>query len=124
MKKIPTISDAEWEVMNVIWDKLPMTSNEVVERLSKTKDWNHRTIKTMLNRLMKKGALTFEHHGRSYLYSARVSRAACVRNESKSFVERVFDGAPVPMLVDFVRNTDLSPEDINELKQILKEKEK
>ena len=124
MRKKPSISDAEWEVMDIVWENSPITSREVVESLAGTKKWNHRTIKTMLNRLVKKGALKYEVEGKAYLYRPCVSRDVCVREESKSFLDRVFGGASNPMLVQFVKNTKLSQEEIKELKQILSEKEK
>lgn len=123
MSKVPRISDAEWEVMNVIWERSPITANEVVETLSGRTDWNHRTIKTMLNRLVKKGALTYKQQGKAYLYTPRIKREACVREESKSFADRVFGGDPTPLLANLVKNTKLSPDDIKKLRQILKEKE-
>ncbi|MBN1270537.1 MAG: BlaI/MecI/CopY family transcriptional regulator [Kiritimatiellae bacterium] len=124
MSRTPKISDAEWEVMNVIWGKSPITANKVVEALAKHTGWSPKTIKTMLNRLVKKGALTYEAQGKAYLYRPRVSKDACVREESRSFTDRVFGGNPTPMLAHLVENTRLSPADIKRLRQILKDKEK
>ena len=123
MNKVPSISDAEWEVMTVIWERSPITSGEVVEALAEKRAWNHRTIKTMLNRLVKKGALDYQHQGRAYLYQPCVSKEACVRRETRSFLRRIFDGAAAPALVHFVKNTELSSNDIEELKRILSEKD-
>ena len=118
------ISDAEWEVMNVIWGRSPITANEVVEALAKRTEWSPKTIKTMLNRLVGKGALAYDAQGKTYLYRPKVSKNACVREESRSFMERVFDGDPTPMLAHLVKNTRLSPDDIKQLRQILEDKEK
>jgi BlaI family transcriptional regulator, penicillinase repressor len=123
MGRTARISDAEWEIMNVIWGRSPITANEVVGALAGRVDWNHRTIKTMLNRLIAKGALTYERQGKAYLYVPKVKREACVRQESRSFVQRVFGGHATPMLVNLVKSTELSPKDIEELRKILKEKE-
>ncbi len=122
MNKIPRISDAEWEVMNVLWGKHPVTANEVVEELARRTDWNHRTIRTMLNRLVKKGALTHEQRGKAYVYEPRVKKEVCVRHEGRSFVERVFGGDITPMLVHFVQDSNLSPQEIAELKRIISSK--
>jgi BlaI family penicillinase repressor len=122
MSKSPSISDAEWEVMTVLWDQSPLKANEVVERLKGRKAWNPRTTKTLLNRLVKKGALDFTTQGNRYLYRPRVKREACVRTESGSFVKRVFGGAVGPMLVEFVRQADLSASEIEQLKRLLDEK--
>jgi BlaI family penicillinase repressor len=122
-KKFPKISEAEWEVMKVIWDQPPMTAGEIVERLSYQKDWNHRTIKTLLSRLVKKGALVYEAEGNRYLYQAKIRKEDIIRRESQSFLNRVFDGVTVPMLAHFVKTAKMSPDEIQQLKQILAEKE-
>src|SRR5882757_6804671 len=105
---LPTISDAEWEVMNVLWDASPRTANDVVDQLAARRGWNPRTVKTLLNRLVNKRALAFEAQGKRYLYHPVVSRDQCVRAESRSFVARVFGGAVGPMLAHFVSQADLT----------------
>jgi BlaI family penicillinase repressor len=125
MAKTPSISDAEWQVMRVVWQRpSPITASDVVEELSRTTDWSAATIKTMLNRLVKKGALTYETQGKRYLYRANVRQEECVRSESRSFLQRVFGGAAAPMLNHFVRHANLTPEEVAELKRILAQKEK
>ncbi|HEX2974071.1 MAG TPA: BlaI/MecI/CopY family transcriptional regulator [Tepidisphaeraceae bacterium] len=119
----PRISEAEWEVMEVIWQRSPIVANEVVEQLVSHRAWAAATIKTMLNRLVKKGVLTYELQGKRYLYRPKVSREQCVRVESQTFLERVFSGAAGPMLNYFVQNTKLSRQEIAELRRILSEKE-
>jgi len=121
-ESIPRISDAEWEVMKVVWDDHPVSANDVVRRLGGRRDWSPRTIKTMLNRLVRKAALTFETEGKRYLYSPAVSRDQCVRAESRSFLHRVFEGAAGPMLVQFVQDARLSRREIESLKKILDKK--
>jgi BlaI family transcriptional regulator, penicillinase repressor len=118
-----SISDAEWQVMNVVWDRQPLTAQEVVARLEQEADWAAATIKTMLHRLVKKQVLTYEPQGNRYVYRSRVRRTDCVRQASRSFLERVFDGEPGPLLAHFMRNTKLSAEDIAELRRILDEQE-
>lgn len=119
MPTIPTISDAEWEVMAVLWTTSPLTANEVVDRLEGRKTWSPRTVKTLLNRLVNKKALAFETRGNRYLYRPAVAREACVRAESRSFLTRVFGGAAGPAIVHLVANADLSPSEIAELKKLL-----
>lgn len=119
----PQISDAEWEVMNLIWDQHPVTASDLVETLSPKSGWHPKTIKTMLNRLVKKGALGYREEGNRYLYYPKVNRAACIRQESQSFLKRVFGGAASPMLAHFVENTPLSADEIAELKRLLNAKE-
>jgi BlaI family transcriptional regulator, penicillinase repressor len=122
--KMPTISDAEWEVMNVVWSNAskPVTAGEIVEQLAPRHDWSPRTIKTMLNRLIKKGALGFKPEGTRYLYHAKVTREQCVREESRSFLQRIFGGEAGPMLNYFVQSVKLSPAEIEELRKLLNNK--
>jgi len=124
MKSIPNISDAEWLVMKAVWARSPITANEVVEALAETTSWKPKTIMTLLNRLVKKGALGFEKEGRAYRYSPRVEEAECVRAESRSFLERVYGGALTPMLAHFLAEGRLSKREIEELKRILDRKGK
>ncbi len=124
MNKIPKISDAEWEIMNLIWEKQPISTNEIVEKLAQEKSWHNSTIRTLINRLVRKKALSFDTQGKQYLYRPLVPREECIKSESQSFVARVFGGAPTPMLAHLVKNTKLSQNDIQELKLILEEKVK
>jgi BlaI family penicillinase repressor len=124
MKANPKISGAEWEVMTVIWNKSPTPASDIVQQLEARRGWRSRTVRTLLDRLVKKGALRFEVDGKRYLYSPRVTMQSCVRKESQSFLERVFGGEPASMLVHLVKSTKLTAEQIQELKRVLEEKEK
>jgi BlaI family penicillinase repressor len=115
----PSISDAEWDVMKIVWDHGPLTSGEVVKRLADEKAWKPRTIKTLLARLVRKGAAGVEDADGKHLYTARVKREALVKREGRSFIARVFDGSVAPALVHFIQDADLSPQQIAELKKIL-----
>jgi len=119
MPKPPSISDAEWEIMNVVWQSSPLTSMQIIDRLAKVTDWNPRTIKTLINRLLRKGALAYDAEGNRYLYRPAVKREQCVRQKSRSFADRVFGGAVGPMLVHFVQQADLSAAEIAELQKLL-----
>ncbi len=121
--RTPRISDAEWEVMNAVWDGHPVAAGDVIARLAQRTDWSARTVKTLLGRLVRKGALGFEVAGRHYLYHPRVSRERCVKAESRSFVERVLGGRTSPLLVHLVREANLSAAEIDELRRVLGEKE-
>ncbi|MCE0497481.1 MAG: BlaI/MecI/CopY family transcriptional regulator [Methylacidiphilales bacterium] len=124
MGKSPRISEAEWVVMEVVWRRHPVTALEVVRQLAAHKQWQDQTIRTMLRRLIRKKALSYRAEGKTYYYSPAVSREQCVRGESRSFLERVFGGAAHPLLVQLVQEAKLSPEEIAELKRILRNKEK
>ena len=122
MESIPKISESEWLVMKKIWGENPITANNIIEVLSDTTTWSPKTIKTLLNRLMKKGAVGYESRGREYHYFPLIEEAVCVKEESRSFLKRVFGGAIKPMLATLVESKDLSAEDIEELKRILENK--
>ena len=124
-KRIPSISDAEWQVMEVVWAHAgPVAANDIVARLEHSSDWNPKTIKTMLNRLVNKGALGYELDGKRYLYKPRVAREECVRIQTRSFLSRVFGGATGAALMHFVEEHDLTPAEIEQLRRVLARKEK
>jgi BlaI family penicillinase repressor len=123
-KQLPRIADSEWKVMQVLWEKGPQTANDVVDALSRQVNWKPRTIKTLISRLVKKGAVKVTEEGYRYRYSAAVDESACVRSETKSFVRRVYQGAMKPALAAFLEDADLSPEEIDDLQKILHQKRK
>ncbi|MBC7783858.1 MAG: BlaI/MecI/CopY family transcriptional regulator [Burkholderiales bacterium] len=118
-----SISDAEWQVMDAIWSTpSAAAAAEVIASLQARTDWSPRTIKTMLNRLVKKGVLHYQADGRRYLYRAAVTREKCVRVQGRSFLDRVFGGQAGAMLAHFAKHEKLSKKDIEELKSILEQK--
>lgn len=120
--KTPPISDAEWEVMNVLWEQSPRTANDVVDILAPRMSWHPKTVKTLLGRLVRKGVLRYREEGNRYLYRPAIPRERYVQEESKTFLERVFGGAATPMLVHMVENAALTEADIEELRAILERK--
>jgi BlaI family penicillinase repressor len=122
MKKMPNITEAEWEVMKVLWKTSPLTANAIVEELIESTSWKRETIRTLINRLVQKKALGFKKKGRRYDYFPLVSEAECVRAETKSFLSRFGSSSIEPMLAAFVEEKKLSPEKIDKLKRILDQK--
>lgn len=118
------ISDAEWEIMSVLWQESPLPSSEVVERVAARKGWRSRTIRTLLNRLVEKGAVRFARDRRPRLYEAALIQEDCMTQESRSFLERVFGGEPASMVLHMVKHDQLTPADIEKLKTILARKRK
>ena len=110
--------------MTIVWEKAPVPAIDIVEALTRQKGWHPRTTRTLLERLVKKKALKFKPEGRRYLYEPRISMEQAVRQESQSFLQRVFGGEPVSMLLHLVGEARLSKKDIKKLKEILSEKEK
>ena len=124
MKKIPRISETEWEVMKVVWAKAPASAGDIINALTgKDPTWNPRTVKTFLNRLVRKRALGFKKEGRAYLYRPLVKEEECVDAASESFLERVFGGSLRPMLAHFVERKKLSADELRELKALLDDKQ-
>ena len=125
MKDIPSISDTEWRIMQAVWAHHPVTATEIVEKLSAIDSkWHPKTTRTLLARLVKKGALNFKAHGRSYLYEPGVTEEECISTASGSFLDRVFGGSLRPMLVHFVENRRISRAELNELRALLDEAER
>lgn len=124
MKKAIRISEAEWEVMVVVWERAPVAAATIADELKKRRQWSLATVRTLLRRLVNKGALQSQPEGKRYIYTPRVSRDDCVRRESESFLDRVLGRAPAVSLLHLVKKADLSSQDIEELRKILREKEK
>ena len=124
MKRTPKISEAEWEVMKTLWEKSPLTANDIVETLSKRTRWQRETIRTLINRLVQKNAVAFEKEGRQHHYYPVVAETECIRSETQSFIRRVYQGAMKPALAAFLEGTHLSPREIEELQEILDHKRK
>ena len=124
MSNLPQISDAEFEVMSVIWKYEPISTNDVVERLSKNKKWSPKTITTMLFRLEKKGVIFHEKEGRVFVYSALIQKDAYLKAERSAFINRFFDGALNQMVVSYLNENDLTKNDIDTLQAILDKKRK
>ena len=122
MKRRLNISDAEWEVMQIVWERAPVPASDIVERLERKKTWHARTTRTLIDRLVRKGALRTELEGKRFLFWPKIGKEECVQKESHSFLERVFRGEPAAMLIHLVKQTEFSPEEIQELQQILSEK--
>lgn len=121
---IPKISDAEWEVMKIIWKSNPIKSEEIITALSGKMYWSAQTIKTFLNRLVKKKAIGYEKTGRSYEYYPLISEKDCIRAENKSFLEKVYDGAVGMLFVNFLEDESLSEKEIEKLQKLLEDKKK
>ena len=119
---LPKISEAEHQVMKVIWNKNHITSMEIIKKLKRTTAWKPYTIKTLLNRLLTKEAIGFEKSGREYIYYPLIDEADYVKSESRSFLKRLFGGSLMPMLATMVENDDLTLEDIEILKKRIIEK--
>lgn len=122
MKTLPQISDAEFEVMDIIWKYAPIITNEITDRLAEKKDWSPKTIYTMLSRLEKKGAICHEKESRVFVYTPCVKKEDYLEAESRTLANRFFDGAMNQMVVSFLNQRELSAKDLDELQDILDRK--
>lgn len=122
MSKLVQISDAEWVVMEALWRRGSATAADVIGDLADAREWNHRTVRTLLTRLVGKGALVAKAAGNKYVYRPALSREKCVRAEGRSFLAKVFGGNTAEMLVHFVRDSKISGDEIERLRQVLDEK--
>ena len=116
-----TISESEAVVMEVLWGEHPLAAEDVVARLATRSDWAEPTIKTLLNRLLKKGAVRADRDGRRYLYSPVLTREAWVSRQSEGVLDRLFGGRVAPLVAHFSERGKLSQDDIDELKRLIGE---
>lgn len=116
------ISDAELEVMEALWAaRQPLTAAEVADGIEPGRDWSLQTVKTMLSRLVAKGALKHREDGRRFLYSPAIGREAYVGHESRRFVEKLFGGRLSPLVARLAEEDGLDEEDIAAIEALLKE---
>jgi len=118
------ISHAEFEVLDALWESYPATANELIDRLNAKKTWHEKTVKTLLSRLVKKQAMSYEKQQRSYLYTPLLTRESYTQAQSQSLVERLFSGRVSPLIAGFAKSKHLKKEDISELKAIIDSWEK
>lgn len=119
MNKLPQISEAEFEVMKVIWKYAPISTNEVTEKLTQTTDWSPKTIQTMLKRLVTKKALTYEKQSRVFVYTPLVPETEYIRQESNSFLNKYYNGNIVSMLTSYLEDDKLSKTELDTLRHLL-----
>ncbi|QEE24093.1 BlaI/MecI/CopY family transcriptional regulator [Rhodanobacter glycinis] len=114
-----SISEAESLVMEPLWRESPLASEQIVAAVQADSDWHEKTIRTLLNRLLGKGAVSAEKDGRRYLYSPVLSREQWQSQESRNLLDRVFGGRVAPLLAHFSRHEKLSAKDVDELRKLL-----
>ena len=113
------ISEAEYEIMKVIWSSFPISTNEVIEKFKGKNEWSPRTIQTLLSRLVKKGAIGFTKRSREFVYSPLINENDYINEESETFLNKFYNGTINSMVMNFIENDKMSHEDIEELKRML-----
>ena len=124
MRELPQISEAEFEVMKVVWKYAPINTNEITEKLTQTTNWSPKTIQTLIKRLVSKKALTYEKQSRVFVYTPLVKEDEYIRRESNTFLNRFYDGNITSMLASYLEDDKLSETEIDTLRSLLSEKQK
>lgn len=124
MKTLPQISEAEYEVMKIVWKHAPISTNEITERLLQTTSWSPKTIQTLIKRLVNKNILAYEKQSRVFVYTPLVDKDDYIGQESSSFLNRFFDGDISAMVSAYMDQNKLSQQDINTLRSLLSENSK
>ncbi len=119
MKALPQISEAEFQVMKIVWEHAPVSTNQVTEYLTRTTKWSPKTIQTMLKRLVQKKALTYDKEGRVFIYTPLIGQEDYVNQESRHFLQRFYNGNVVSMMTAFLDMEELSQQEVDELKELL-----
>ncbi len=122
MKTLPQISEAEYEVMKIVWKYAPVSTNEITEKLLQTTSWSPKTIQTLIKRLVKKGVLTYEKQSRMFVYTPTVKEKEYVGQESNSFLKRYYDGDITAMVSAYIENDRLSESELDTLRNLLSQK--
>ena len=119
MGDLPQISEAEFEVMKIVWKYAPISTNEITEKLLRTTSWSPKTIQTLIKRLVNKGALTYEKQSRVFVYTPVVDEKEYIGQESNTFLKRYYDGDITDMLSAYIENDKLSETEIDNLRSLL-----
>lgn len=119
MSHLPQISEAEFEVMKIIWKYAPISTNDITEKLLQTTAWSPKTIQTLIKRLVTKGALSYEKEGRVFVYTPLVKENEYIRQESNTFLKRYYDGNITSMLASYLEDDKLSEAEIDNLRDLL-----
>ena len=122
MNDLPQISEAEFEVMKIVWKHAPISTNEITEKLLQTTNWSPKTIQTLIKRLVTKGALTYEKQSRMFVYTPLVKEGEYISQESNSFLKRFYDGDITAMVSAYLENDSLSETEIDTLRSLLSRK--
>ena len=119
-KNIPRISDAEWQVMKVLWQKSPLTAAEIIEKIIPETKWSRKTVHTLIRRLVQKKVLGVKKYN-PYMYFPLLEEKLCMKEETKTFLEKVYNGSLQLLMANFLKNEKLSKQEIKVLKELLDE---
>ena len=121
MSKPTKIPPSEWEIMEILWNESPLSAAEVFERMPTDTPWTVKTVRAFLDRLLQKEAVSRRKIHGMYVFEPVVRRTDCLRQESRSFLDRFFNGSPISMIAHFLEEEQLDEEDVRRLRNILRE---
>ena len=119
MNRFPQISEAEYEVMKIVWKYAPINTNEITEKLLQTTSWSPKTIQTLIKRLVTKGALTYEKQSRVFVYTPTIKESDYISRKSSSFLARFYGGNLTAMVAAYIKDDKLSDTEIEQLRSLL-----
>lgn len=119
MNHLPQISEAEYEVMKVLWKHAPINTNEVTDMLTKTIGWNPKTVHTLLKRLAQKGAITYQKEGRVFVYTPVVKEEEYLNKANDHFLNQFYNGKISSMVTNYMNSDHMEPDELNELRRLL-----
>ncbi|OLR61963.1 BlaI/MecI/CopY family transcriptional regulator [Anaerostipes sp. 992a] len=122
MEKIPQISEAEYEIMKIIWDESPISTNDVCKKVPASHNWSQKTIHTLLSRLTAKHVITYEKRGRMYYYYPIISKKRYLNQENHQFLNRFYNGEMAPMLSSLLSDEKISDQELNAMYQLIRKK--
>ena len=116
------ITDAEWVIIKVLWEKSPLTSTKIIEALSDKTNWSPKTIHSLIDRLVKKETIGVNKEGSHFQFYPLVEKKDCEMKETRSFIKKVYDGSLQLMVINFIKNEKLSKSEIEQLQRLLNDK--
>lgn len=122
-KKNKVISTAEHKVLEVIWERSPISASQIINALADCESWSDRTIKSLISRLVKKKVISYKQENNRYFYYPVLKKDDYLQTASLSFIQRLFGGKISPLIANFAKTEKISKEEIKELKAILRELE-
>lgn len=120
MSKNPRISDAEMQLLQLLWREAPLGATDIADRLPPDRQWSLTTVKTLLSRLVAKGALTTEQEGRRFLYCPAVAQDEVAGRQANSLIEQLFGGRVSPLVAQLAEQRDIDPVDLDELEALIR----
>lgn len=122
MEKLPQISQAEYEIMKIIWKTHPISTNEVCDQIPKEHNWSSKTVHTLLSRLVSKQVISYEKRGRMYYYTPSISQESYLAQENHIFLKRFYNGNAAPLLSSLLSGTEISSEDLEDMYNLIQQK--